>query len=226
MNMNASWTIQSSTNSTKALAVFFGALGLLFLWLISRARPVPGQESELMAAFWLGVLLLVVACWVFLFLEHVFIVVDERLKVLRVSRTSLTGTRSSIHHFNSIEGVEVASTGRSHRGIVTYHLNIVMKDGKPIKTQFWSTSHDEVTELAERFAQTTGSFLGSKSRNNPSELNMFLISGAGAVLIYCVWYNLTVGSFCLAMWFGTAPAVIIGVAFLSIFRICRQLPQL
>ena len=39
--------------------------------------------------------------------------------------------------------------------------------------------------------------------------------GAG-VLIYVLWYWYEVGQFCVAMWFGTAPPVIIGLSALTL----------
>jgi hypothetical protein len=215
-NQNAalsSWTIQSATNSTKALSVSFGVLGVLILWLTNQTSVVTDKEENLKAAFWLGALLIGTAVAIILFLENVVIVVDEKRKQLRVSRRSLTGLRSSIHSFSSIKQIEVASIGQSHRGIITHHLNIVFKNDKRLRTQFWSTRRSETVDLAERLALSTGSSCEPNRHDNPVEIKKFLISGAGAILTYCAWYKFMVGPLCPAMWHGTAPAVIMGISF-------------
>lgn len=50
-----------------------------------------------------------------------------------------------------------------------------------------------------------------------------IVSFIIAIFIYKVWYKITVGKLCPAMWYGSAPLVIIGGAFLFILLVFRKL---
>lgn len=50
-----------------------------------------------------------------------------------------------------------------------------------------------------------------------SQINKVICAGGGAVVFYVAWYGIRFGHFCPAMWFGTAPPVIMGVVFFTIF---------
>ncbi len=55
----------------------------------------------------------------------------------------------------------------------------------------------------------------AKAATTTSNL-LALASGVGA---YAVWYRLNVGPWCPAMWFGTAPLLMIGVVFFTVRRL-------
>lgn len=46
-----------------------------------------------------------------------------------------------------------------------------------------------------------------------------LIALASGVGVYAIWYLFNVGPWCPAMWFGTAPLLMIGVVFLAVRRL-------
>jgi hypothetical protein len=50
-------------------------------------------------------------------------------------------------------------------------------------------------------------------------LMRLLISLLVGVIAYVIWYGVTVGHFCPAMWFGTAPPVIILLSSVAAYRI-------
>ncbi|MDO9299946.1 MAG: hypothetical protein Q7T89_01120 [Anaerolineales bacterium] len=46
-----------------------------------------------------------------------------------------------------------------------------------------------------------------------------LISFAGALGIYAAWYRIYVGDWCPAMWFGSAPLLIILISTIFLMRV-------
>ncbi len=56
-----------------------------------------------------------------------------------------------------------------------------------------------------------------------NSLSNFLLAVMGAVTIYVIWYGLqTGGQYCNAMWFGSAPPVIMLIAFWFIWDILNR----
>ncbi len=49
-----------------------------------------------------------------------------------------------------------------------------------------------------------------------------LISAAIGILVYVIWYGVTTGQYCSAMWFGSAPPVIIFIAAATCYRLLGQ----
>ena len=215
------WTIQSNTRDTKLASAGFAALGCLFLWLTSRL-PSSAEDTGVLAAFWLGVLLLAIGAGVFLFIEDVVLSIDEARKTLTVTRQSRAGTHVSSLGFADVGSVDVASIGRSHRGVVTHHLVLVMKSGKRVPANRWSVDHSEIVALAERLSRALGCPLHVERSYNPVDFKMLAVSAAGAALAYVAYYAMTVGPVCKAMWLGTLPALFIPIAFFILFRLLRH----
>lgn len=43
-----------------------------------------------------------------------------------------------------------------------------------------------------------------------------------SLLIWAIYYRISVGPWCQAMWFGTAPALVISISFIYIYRYLKK----
>lgn len=50
-------------------------------------------------------------------------------------------------------------------------------------------------------------------------INNLVALVGGGIAAYALWYRFNVGPWCIAMWFGSAPLLIIAVTFVAIRRL-------
>jgi hypothetical protein len=199
--------------------MIMGFLGLMLVFLVNSCKE---ETITTLSAYLSGILLISLALGVFIYSEKVSIQIDTKLKNLKFHKKSLFEIKNYTLKFEEIDSVQVLTIGRGHRGIVTYHLVIFLKNGKRELPGRFSLIQSEIISDAERLADTVGCKFTSDRRYNQLGGIHYILAAGGSFLIYAIWYKSTTGPFCLAMWFGTAPVVIIGFSFLALVRILRR----
>ena len=211
-----SWSIESNTRSTVAISVGLIAVGSL---LVSASHHQAATNNNALAAWWGGILLgLLGAATLFLDARITLLVDPERGAILIRHRNRVT-SGAKIVRFEEIASVNVSRIGRSRLGVTSFHLKIRLKSGKSIATGRWSYSYEEINAEAARLADAVGCAADTREPFLTGGPERVMLSVLGAVAFYALWYRFTTGPWCRAMWFGTAPPVIMLLAGGSIYRL-------
>ena len=216
--MAGPWKIQSNTG--KGLVMASGSLlvGLVFIWLTCR---IPTPDSNTAAAMWLGVLLVGAGLAAIILGEDVVTTVDPGQRCLRLDCRRRWGSVSLTVPFDDVVSVNVARVGSRSDGTPSFWLQIKCAGGKIHSTGRWSTNEGEIRRLAERLADEIGCQCQGGYPLNPASAGHIIAAAIGAVVFYAAWFRFSVGPWCPAMWFGTAPPVFILTGFallLGLFR--------
>jgi hypothetical protein len=216
------WRITSNTRKTLALAAGSLLLGLLLVWLAGGAR-VGGSNAT--AAMWLGILLAALGVAAFVFAENLVVTVDTSERRLVIDRFTRWGNSRTLLPFVDVESIRVAKLGSGADGTPSYWLQVHCRRGEVYRTGRWSTDEAEINELAEQVADAVGcaSRKGTPARPGTSVPLVTAAAALGAAALYALWYRLAVGPWCPAMWFGTAPPVIILLAFSVLLGFLRRI---
>jgi hypothetical protein len=204
--------IESNTIKNLLRGVGILLLGVLFLYL---TRGTVDVSRDHQAASLLGLFLLLLGAALVILNERVVVVSGER-KDLTVRRSSLRSRETRVIPFAGVRSVNVVKLGRTHKGTASYHMNITLKTGERISTGRSSRVGDEINAIAREFPDLVGCATQDAPTSHPIDGTHLLVSLAGAVVIYLAWYRFAVGPWCRAMWFGTAPPVIILAGFAAL----------
>ena len=204
------WQIISNTVKTTAVSVGSLAVGVGFIWL---TRRVPVGDTNGVAAMWLGVMLAGLGLAGLIFLEEVVTTVDSGRRILQIERRRRWGTVRSVVPFDDVRAVKVAKVGTRSDGTPSFWLQLERREGKMIGTGRWSANEAEMGRLAARLAAEIGCECETGEPAPPASVGHIAAAVAGAVGLYAAWFRLSVGPWCEAMWYGTAPAVFILTAF-------------
>jgi hypothetical protein len=215
------WTIRSNTGSNQLVGVFTLVLGIPCVLLTIHNFK---SSANTMAGFCLGILLIGAGVFSLLFLEEISTTVDPERRRLIIEKKSRVGHKTSVVGFDEIASVLVNSAG-GHEGPKNYHLKISLKNGKTDTTGRWSLDQGEIVAIAGQLAAEIGCESNPGLIVHPINATQIVYSGIGAVILYPIWFRIWVGPWCPAMWFGTAPPVIILIAFFGILGILRILPR-
>jgi hypothetical protein len=139
---------------------------------------------------------------------------------LDVKRKSLFSLGTEFIPYKKIQSVHAVRIGR-REGLRTYHLIIRLKDGKKLAPGRWSKSPDEINDIAYELAKEIGCEVFDTPVYSMPNIQTAILAGAGAVLVYVIWYRVTVGQICLAMWHGNAPVIFIPFGFALILCLLR-----
>lgn len=211
------WVINSDKNKHQLLFTFGIGIGLLFIFLTYSQINV---SSNHLAAFWLGLFILLICTIALIEDSQTTVEVFADKKYLRILKISRFTNKISKINFSEIDHVFVGT--RIRKNLETFYLAIKLKNGKTIGTSKWSFHQDEIIQLARRLAESIQCPVEQSTYFFPLNATRYALSGAGSVLIYAIWYKSQVGPFCSAMWFGSAPALIISFSFLFILSILRR----
>lgn len=192
--------------------------GILFIWLTAR---IPGADSNATAGLWLGVLLAGTGMAGIILTGRVVTTVDPAGRRLRIECSGPWGTRSEEMLFDDVACIRVAGVGsRSPR---SFWLQIEIVGGKRHSIGRWSGNEEEMNRLAARLCAEIGCDYRGTRPVPPASTVQVLLSASGAVILYAAWFRATVGPWCEAMWFGTAPPVILLTAFALLLSLIRRL---
>ena len=214
------WIIHSSTTKSQSVGLFATFLGIPFVFLTFRHIKASVVDAYV-AGFCMGVFLIGLGVYTLLFSENVTVIVDTERKRLMLQKKNRLSSKSLILGFGEIASVNVTQIG-GYRGPPTYHLNIEQKNGKIEKTGRWAFEQGEIVALAERLSFAAGCKFNVGVILHPIDLNKIIYSGIGAVIVYAVWFRIWAGPLCPAMWHGSAPPLIIAIAFFSVLSILRK----
>lgn len=196
-------------------------VGLLFIWLTCR---IPVQDSNTVAAMWLGVMLIAVGLAAIILGEEVVTVVDPGQRVLTLDSRRRWGSVSVTMPFDDVASVNVARVGSRSDGTPSFWLQIGRADGKVFSTGRWSLSETEIRQLAERLSAAIGCECrgGGGMPLSPASVGRVAAAAIGAVILYAAWFRFSAGPWCPAMWFGTAPPVFILTCFALLLGLFRR----
>ena len=194
-------------------------VGLLFIWLTCH---IPARDSNAMAAMWLGVLLVGVGLAAIILAGEVLTTVDPGQRCLRMDCKRRWGGVSVTVPFEEVESVNVARVGPRRNGTPSFWLQIQRQGGKVLSTGWWSMSESETRRLAERLSNQIGCECRGGVPLNPASAGHVVVAAVGAVVFYAVWFRFSVGPWCPAMWFGTAPPVFILTGFALVLGLLRR----
>src|ERR1700730_5774003 len=217
----AQWTIRSNAGRNQLVGVFTVVLGIPCVLLTIHNFK---SSANAMAGFCLGILLIGAGVFSLLFMEEITMTVDPERRRLMIQKNSRIGHKTSVVGFDEIASVLVNSEG-GYRGPRSYHLKISLKNGNTETTGRWSLDQGEIIAIAGQLAAEIGCESNPGLIMHPVNATQIVYSGLGAVILYAIWFRIWVGPWCPAMWFGTAPPVIILIAFSGILGILRILPR-
>ncbi len=211
--------IESNTLKNLLLGTGFVLLGVLMLSL-TQGKTDLSRDHQLI--YLMGLFILLAGTATILLNERVVILVYPERGSLTVRTSSLRGSEVRVIPFAAIRSVDVVKLGQTHKGTRSYHLNIALKTGEKILTRRNSRDGDEINELARELSGLIGCKTDEAPAPQPIELGQILVSLSGAILVYVAWYRFTVGPWCRAMWFGTAPPVVMLLTFTAIMLVVRR----
>lgn len=218
------WVLQSNTAKTSVLSMGLILVGCLFILLTKDKVAGMRVWSDLMAAYYLGVLLFVLGLAALLFNENIEITVEPSAQRMLVQSRDLWASSQKIIAFKEVAGISVQKIRSKGDRANFYHLQIQLKNGGVQRTGFWALNQPDVFAVAERLAQDIGCEPQLPWRIYPHNSKHYILASVGAILIYTVWYRLTTGQLCLAMWFGAAPIYITGASFFGILGALKYFP--
>ena len=218
-DLESRWIIRSNEKNLNFYLILFGLLGTILILLVKNQKV---ESINVLSAYLLGAFLLSLSIGIFIFTEKISIQIDKKLRVLKFHKKSLFEVRNYTLKFEEIDSVQVVTIGRAHRGIISYHILILLKNGKREFPGRFSLVHSEIDLEAQKLADFIGCKFVSDGKNNEIRGTQYFYAAIGSVLIYSIWYKSTVGPFCIAMWFGTAPVFIIGLSFLALVKVLRR----
>ena len=213
------WSIKSSDQFTAAIGTGCAVLGGLFVWITFHKVHL---GTHYQGAYWLGVLLITLGATCLLLNEKTETVVLPKDRQLTVNTKGLFGQRTRVIPFRNVDTVYVLTTNSS-RGPITYQLLIYLKDGKKQATGYWTIDQDTIFEMADRLSKQIGCSEKLPPRIYPISAKHLAIAALGSFAIYVLWYVVSFGKICPAMWAGTAPPVIMGFAFISLLGLLKYL---
>ena len=194
-------------------------VGLLFIWLTCR---IPVQDSNTVAAMWLGVMLIAVGLAAIILREEVVTTVDPGQRSLRIDLRRRWGSVSVTLPFDNVVSVNVARVGSRSDGTPSFWLQIESASGKVFSTGRWSTNETEIRQLAERLSAEIGCECRGGMPLSPASAGRVVAAAIGAVVLYAAWFRFSVGPLCPAMWFGTAPPVFTLAGFALLLGLFRR----
>jgi hypothetical protein len=104
-------------------------------------------------------------------------------------------------------------------------LVFIFNNRAPLRTNYWSQNEYEIKNLGQQIAD----IIGCTSSDTPSALSQqdafesALIALALAMATWALFYKIKFGDVCVAMWFGTAPALVIFSSFVAYYRLIKKL---
>ncbi|HTP24582.1 MAG TPA: hypothetical protein VMK12_02835 [Anaeromyxobacteraceae bacterium] len=222
--MGSNWQVTSSTCKNGAVAVGGILVGALFLWL---TRNGAASDETMAAARWLGVVLAAIGASGLLFMEELVTTVDKATRRLVLDRKTRWGRSRTVIPFSHIDSIRVVKVGSSSDGTPSYWLQVLLKSGRSCATGVWSLDEAHVGCLAEQLAADVGCGCCPGAERHPasapSTVFQVAVAALGALAAYVLWYRLSVGPWCSAMWVGTAPPLLMLVAFALLLAVLRRL---
>lgn len=214
-------TIQSNRNKNIILATALMLLGALFVWKLHDVTPLNSNQS---AALWLGYLLLFIGAAALTWNEQVTTEFDRERQQVRQLAKNLFESRMRHIPFSDIERIGVARVGRPSSNTEFYFLTLILKNGERVDTGHWVMSREAAYHQSEEIAGFVGCAVNDGKLPNPSMNSSNLaIAVLIGIAIYAAYYRKAVGPWCPAMWFGSAPPIIILSSTWTAFTLLRRL---
>lgn len=214
------WTIESSKARNDFLAYIITAMGVALI-VATRKQIELSQNAQ--AGFWLGILLLIIGILAIFYDENILVVVDPNQKKLRIQKTTRLGRRTSIIRFSEVERIYIATIGKRSSHLQSYLLKMHLKNGREESLGKLSFEKADIADIAEKLSAQIGIKTDAPTKRDRWSSSIKLFPAAlGAVVVYIIYYRVSVGTFCSAMWAGSAPPVIISVAFFFLLGIFKR----
>ncbi len=181
-------------------------VGALFLLLL---RNRVALDSNELSAQYLGYLLIFIGGSALLINERIAIELRKESGFLFFSSTSIFGTKKQTVTFASVDRVSISRVGRARNNVQFYFLHLHLKNGTRLPTGMILSSAESAQAEADRISEIIGCPSQQIALPSDHRFSTFLLAFVVGVIAYAVYYRISVGPPCKAMWFGTAPPVII-----------------
>ncbi len=214
---------ETQRSTQTSLGLLLSAGGALFLWLPQRS----GQFTDnALAAMGLGLLLLTVGLTALVAGGTRKVKADPIARVLSIETSSrFSGTQTRHILFGNVAAVIVARL--TNDDLVFYHTVIRLKSGGSESLRDLSLDANACASRASALARCIGC---SEDANGVAEQRPFgfsalaqpvrvVVALAVGMLVWAVYYRASVGPFCPAMWFGSAPILIVALTTAATFRL-------
>jgi hypothetical protein len=215
------WMIRSNKSSDSFVAFVVALMGAAMAVLARHSV----YDRNGRAAYWLGCLLLTAGVGGLIWSEEIELTVDPQRRVLRFRTQNRWTTKEVLIPFSEVDCVNVSRVGKVSNGMERYFLSVWLKNGKRALTGKWSLDQEEMLSLAEQLARAIGCETKSGLRVYSVGAQRLIVAGVIAVGLYAAWFRLRVGPWCPAMWFGSAPPLLIIVFFFTVRSVMRYFPE-
>jgi hypothetical protein len=121
------WTSQSNSGKQTMLSVACAVVGLA---LAIGFRNFNGFGTNVMAGFFLGVLLLVIGVVGFLASGKQTIVIDPKARRVTIEESNRFGTKKRIILFSDVVGVSIGYLGKRSSFVTWYYLVLELNNGE------------------------------------------------------------------------------------------------
>lgn len=196
-------------------------VGALFVWKLHDLTPLDSNQS---AALWVGYLLLFLGFTTITLNEQVTTEFDRERQQVRQLAKNLFESRIRHIPFSDIERIGVARIGRPSSKTEFYFLTLILKNGERLGTGHWVMSREAAYHQAQEIAGLVGCAVNDGRLPNPAmNSSNFAIAVLIGIAIYAMYYRKAVGPWCPAMWFGSAPPIIILSSTWTAFTLLRRL---
>lgn len=198
--------LESNHRKSQLMSVALILTGSLLLFLLRSRVPLDSNE---LAAQYMGYLLIFIGGSALVMNERIKLEFRKESGLVLFSCTSIRGTKNEAIAYSNIDHVAISRIGRPRNRTVFYFLHLGLKSGERLPTGIFFSSAESAQTEANRIAELIGCKSQQIATAGDHRFSEFIIAFVIGLLSYVVYYRLTVGPPCKAMWFGTAPPVII-----------------
>lgn len=213
-------TIQTNRKRNFYLSITLALLGSFFVW---KMQGIASPNNNQLAALGLGYLLLVLCAAGIVLDEQILTEFDSERKQIRQKTKNLFQSQVRYIPYTDVERIGVARVGRPSNATEFYFLTLVLKNGDHVGTGHWVMSRENAYQQAQDIATRVGCSVNEgrlpNSKMNLSNLAIALLTGFS---VYAIYYRKSVGPWCPAMWFGSAPLVIVLATTWATFNFLKR----
>lgn len=218
MKNQETWTINTDQHQNKLSLIFMGLFG--FSLMICGLLFNPINSSNIL--IWCGLFFLSLMLFAIIFNASITTHVNPLNKSLRIINQNRLHTEDTLIPFAEVDSIRIRKITRRNM-LSTYHLKILLKNGKQFSLGQQGLTESAFNKITDPLAQTIGCPVQTENDIAPLSSQNVVIAATCAILAYLLWYRITVGPWCPAMWGGTAPIFIMTITFFIVFNIAGRI---
>ena len=209
--------IQKNKRNDKLAGIIVIAIGTV-LFVVYHATKNTSEQA--IYVYWMAILFVILGIGTYFWDEEFLTTIDPHQKRLQIKSKNRFSSKSKMIRFNEIQHVEIKTINRRrHSEIKLYTLRLRLKNGNIERVGKESFDSDELMAVADQLALAIGCSVETDLSRDTININFIPVALVGSIGLYALWYRLTVGKLCAAMWGGTAPIVIIPLIFYLLLKL-------